>query len=368
LKITIVSSWLPTRNDPSFSPYVYSFAENLGRFGFDVSVISPLEEGDESVTSKEFMTIYRVNKKLPIFPIYRLIGKIKPDIIHVHAPNFFSSSAIVAAKLRRIPIIATVHRAEIDKLGNPMFFLRKHTLGRFQRVIAVSDYTKSLALKAGVNENKICVIHNSCNEEIFCRKDKALARINHKLPTEKKIILFVGNLIKIKGVYILIESIKILIRLIPDLLLLIVGQGEERQELELLATKSQLEDHIMFLGWLPQKDLSEIYNAADVFVLPSMTEGHSVALLEAMAVGLPVVASKIGGNLETIEDAINGFLFETGRADKLAERLATIFTDTKLRQRMSAKSAKAYREKFSTKNQINNHLKIYESIIQSNKK
>ncbi len=363
MNICIVSSWLPSSRRPNFAPFVYNFAASLGRFGLNVSVITPLEDGEESITHEDLMTIYRVNAGFPILPVFRLIGKIKPDIIHVHAPNFFSCSAIPAAKLKKIPIIATVHRAEIDKLGNPIFFLRKHALARFQKIVAVSNYSKSLALKAGVDESKICVIHNSCNEVFFYQKDKVMARINRKLPSDKKIILFVGNLIKIKGVYTLIESLKILRSSIPELLLLIIGQGEEIERLESLAASYDLNSNIKFCGWLPQKDLPELYNAADIFVLPSITEGHSVALLEAMAVGLPIVASRTGGNIETIEDGVNGFLFETGNAEKLAEKLGMILTNRNLRQMMSVKSYKTYLEKFSTKNQINNHLKIYGSIM-----
>ena len=363
LKICIVSSWVPSKSQPGFAPYVYNFAQNLGKFGLNVSLICPLEKGDEPITKGDFMTIYRVNKNYPVFPVLRLIGKIKPDIIHVHAPNFFSCSAIFAAKLRTIPIIATVHRAEIDKLENPVFFFRKHALARFQKIIAVSNYTKSLALNAGVDEKKIIVIHNSCDETFFFRRDKVAARTNQNLGIDKKIILFVGNLIKIKGIWTLIESIKILSSSVPDLLLLIIGQGEERERLESLVGRYHLENNIKFLGWLPQRDLPELYNAADVFVLPSITEGHSIALLEAMAAGLPIVASKIGGNLESIEEGVNGFLFDNCDANKLAEKLAIILTDSDLRQKMAEKNSKMYHDKFRTENQINNHLKIYRSII-----
>jgi len=256
-----------------------------------------------------------------------------------------------------------VHRAEIDKLKNPIFFFRKHALARFNKIIAVSNYTKSLALNAGVDEKKIIVIYNSCDESFFYNSGKIPSRINKKLPINRKIILFVGNLIKIKGIYTLVESIRILSSLIPDLLLLMIGQGEERERLESLVARHHLEDNIKFLGWLPQGDLPALYNSADVFVLPSVTEGHSIALLEAMAAGLPIVATKIGGNLETLTEGVNGFLFDPGSAERLAEKLGMLLTDSKLRQTMSENNSKTYLDKFSTKKQINNHLEIYNSLI-----
>lgn len=365
LKICIVSSWVPSSRQPGFAPYVYNFAQNLGKFGLNVTLICPLERGDESVTKREFVTIYRINKKLSVFQIFRLIGKIRPDIIHVHAPNIFSCSAIVASKFSKIPIIATVHRAEIDKLGNPMFFFRKHVLARFNKIIAVSNYTKSLALKAGVDEKKIIVAYNSCDESFFYNADKIAARFRQNIPIDRKIVLFVGNLIKLKGVYTLIESIRILKSTVPKLLLLVIGQGEERERLESMVGRYHLENNIKFLGWLPQKDLPDIYNAADVFVLPSITEGHSIALLEAMSVGLPIVASKTGGNIESIEERENGLIFDSGDANKLAENLTLILTDSKLRNKMAEKNSILYNDKFSVKNQIKIHLSIYNSLLKN---
>jgi glycosyltransferase involved in cell wall biosynthesis len=84
-----------------------------------------------------------------------------------------------------------------------------------------------------------------------------------------------------------------------------------------------------------------------------------------MAVGLPIVASRIGGNIETIQEGVNGFLFETGSAEKLAEKLGTILADEDLRIKMSMQSSKRYLEEFSTKSQINRYLKIYNSTIES---
>ena len=364
MKICIVSSWLPSRKRPNFAPFVYNFAENLARFGLDVSLVSPLEDGEESVTSENLMTIYRVNSRFAIFSILRLMGKIKPDIIHVHAPNFFSCSAIPVAKLKRIPIIATVHRAEVDRVGSPIFFVRKHALTRFNRIVAVSNHTKSLAINAGVEASKITVIYNSCDERFFFfGKDKDSVRRKHNFRTDDKIILFVGNLIKRKGVSFLLESLNLLRGTIPEFLAIIVGQGEELENLKSMVSRYALNSHVKFYGRVSKTELSELCTAADVFVLPSTSEGHSVALLEAMASGLPIVASDIEGNRESVQDGVNGLLFKTASTEKLAEKLAIVLTDQNLKQVMAIKSSETYLKKFSTKTQIDNHLKIYTSLL-----
>ena len=364
MKICIVSSWLPSKKRPNFAPFVYDFAENLARFGLEVSLVSPLEKGEESVTRKDLMTIYRVNSRSAIFSILRLVLKIRPDILHVQAPNFFSCNAIPVAKLTRIPIIATAHRAELAPVSNPISIIRKHALARFNRIVAVSNHTKSLAINAGVDISKISVIYNSCDERaLFNGKDKGFERKKHNFGSSDNIILFVGNLIKRKGLRSLIESLNTLRRRKSDFIAIIVGEGEDLQELKSMVNKYGLNSFVKFYGRIPKTTLSELYTAADVFVLPSTSEGHSVALLEAMASGLPIVASDIEGNMESVEDGVNGLLFRTGNSECLAEKLEIILSDPKLKKMMSDKSYETYIQKFSTKKQIHNYLKIYDSLI-----
>ena len=363
LKVLVVTSWFPNKTRPNVAPFVFNFVKNLGESGATVSVMAPNSDGEEAITKREFMTIYRISKQLPLLSMLRLTEKLKPDIIHVHAPNFFSSNAIITAKLKAIPIVATVHRAEIDKVGGVVSRLRKIALSRINNIVAVSNYTKTLAINAGISEEMVTVIYNSCNETIFSHNDKDMARQKLQLPIDKKIILYVGNLVKEKGVDTLIESCKIINQRIQDFLVLIIGNGEDRGKLESLVASYGLGNHIRFLNWQEQTKLPDYYNAADIFTLPSLTEGHSVALLEAMASGLPVVASMVGGNKETVEDGYNGFLFESGRPEILASRLLTMLEDNNLRRQMSQRSSQIYIEKFSTKNQIERYLKLYQSIL-----
>lgn len=363
LNVCIITSWFPSKKHPNLGPFVYNYAKNLAKSPANVSVITILDDQEDAITRQDSLTIYRIKKELAFFSMFRTIDSISPQIIHIHAPNFFSSNAIIPAKLKKIPIMATVHRAEIDAVGQPMYTFRRFVLRRLQKIIAVSEFTKSLALKAGAKDDRTSVIYNSCDETIFSVADRHMAKQHHNLTTNKKIILFVGNLIKIKGIYILIEAFKVLCSKIPDLLLIIIGKGEEKQALEHLVNKYGL-NNVKFLDWLPQPQLSSFYNAADMFVLPSFVEGHSVALLEAMASGLPIVASNVGGNKESVEDGVNGFLFERGNVKDLLEKMAIILSDQELSKKMSAKSYAIYSERFSMKMQLKNYLKLYSSLIE----
>jgi len=364
MNICIVSTWIPNKKRPYSGSWVFDFAEGLVRHGFNVSIIGPLVQNDKPLENTDFMSIYRVNAKLPIFSMLRVVNKIKPDVIHVHAPNFFSCNAIPIAKLKGIPIVATVHLGEVEAIGNPLSFFRKHALARFRRIIAVSNYTKTLAVNAGAENTKISVIYNACDEtHFYYGKNKGIARKKLNLPVETKIILFVGDLIKRKGVSCLVESLHTLHRISQQTFLaIILGQGEELQNLKEMVNEYGIRNHVKFIENVTRPELADFYAAADVFVLPSFSEGHSVALLEAMASGLPLVASDIEGNRVSIEDGVNGFLFETGNVKKLAEKLGIILTDSKLQQMMSSNSSKIYLEKFSTRAQIEEHVKIYNSL------
>ena len=117
-----------------------------------------------------------------------------------------------------------------------------------------------------------------------------------------------GNLVEEKGVDILINSLKKVILTFPETMLLIVGDGPQRTHLENLVSTG-LKINVQFFGFLPKNELPNIIMLADIFILPSRVEGHSVAILEAMSCALPVIACPVGGNIETIEDGFNGLFF-----------------------------------------------------------
>ncbi len=363
LNVCIITSWFPNKKNPRYVPFVYLFGKSLAEVGFKVSFIVPLVGDDEPVTSKDGITIYRIKGKFYPFSMIKLVKRIMPDVIHVQAPDFFSSIAIIAAAIMKIPIIATVHRGELEDPAKLMSLVRKFAYPRFRKIVAVSEFTKSLTRKTGAKMNNVVVIYNSCNQQLFLPRDKLTARKNLGLPIDKKIILYVGNLVKIKGIYTLIESCRIICAKIPDSIILIVGDGIERTKVESLVTSYGLDNNIKFLKSLEPSKIPPYYNSADTFILPSFIEGHSVALLEAMSSGLPIVASMVGGNKETVEDGVNGFLFEAGCSDMLAQKTIKILTDDSVSRQMSLRSSEIYQKKFTTQIQIQSFVKLYRSLL-----
>ena len=130
---------------------------------------------------------------------------------------------------------------------------------------------------------------------------------------DEKIIIFVGALRPVKGVRYLIEAMKVIIDENRTTKLFIIGDGVERESLERLVEKLGLGDHVNFIGKVPNERVPEYMIASDVFVLPSLSEGFPVTILEAMASGLPIVATNVGGLPEIIKENENGFLVKQKR-------------------------------------------------------
>ena len=369
-KVCFVTSWFPSETDPFCTPFVPAFIRRLKKAGLDVDVIAARNNAEPTfeMNSKGIwnsIPTHRVNQDFSFFQMFRLVLKLRPDIIHVHAPNFFSSFAGVVGKILRTPVLVTIHRVEVMPTKNPLiYFARRIALNLFDRIVAVSEAVKQLTEKCGACKTKISVIWNSADEDNFKPRSKEKTRRLLRLPLEKGIILFVGRLAPVKGVHYLIRAMPFVLRK-REAILVIVGDGPERSNLQHLVEISGLQPYVLFLGHIHPEKLALYYNAADVFVLPSLIEGHSVVLLEAMASGLPVVATDVGGNNESIINEVNGFLVCSKDYDALAWAISTILGDEKIRQRFSRKSLELYRSNFTERTQVMKYLFIYNELLKN---
>lgn len=317
---------------------------------------------DNTFEQMDNLKIYRVNSLIPLLPMLQVLRKIKPNLIHIHAPNQFSCNALLASKLLKIPIVTTVHRAEIDKTNFLFRVTRRIVLSRLHTVVAVSKYSRELAIKAGVKPNVISIIYNSCDEDQFDQHSPAQSKFSDIFESDKKVILFVGNVIKLKGIDILIEALSYL-RTKMDYLALIIGSGEDMDEAKLKVTNLNLDQNVRFIDWLPSSNLASFYRIAKVFILPSFTEGNSVALLEAMYMGIPIIASRVGGNPESVIDDFNGYLFNVGDSSDLCIKMEKILTDNTLRDHFSKNCRNLYNTRFSKKIQVDQYLLLYEKAV-----
>ncbi|MFQ5815303.1 MAG: glycosyltransferase family 4 protein [Candidatus Hydrothermarchaeaceae archaeon] len=249
------------------------------------------------------------------------------DVIHAHyaVPQGFLGVLLKMVKGR--PLVVTAHGSDVTVLGRGRITrpLVAFALKNADAVVAVSNFVKGEMVKMGVPEERIRVIHNGI------AVDHQIEREEFFLPGNGPIVTFIGNLVPQKGVDVLLHAIDDVRKVVPDARVVIIGDGREEKGLKALARELQLND-VHFLG--RRKDLVSVLEKSSLLVLPSREEGLGMVLLEAMHMGVPVVASDTGGIPEVVEDRENGILVERGNPEALGTGIITALTDVALREKL----------------------------------
>jgi glycosyltransferase involved in cell wall biosynthesis len=206
-------------------------------------------------------------------------------------------------------------------------FFRRRSIAKIlhwaTRIVVVSKDLKSKIMQLGVAGEKISVVYSGIDHELFSPIEQGLARRKLTVSQREKIILFVGSLVKIKGIHFLLEAVKML--KFCEWKLAIVGTGELEAVLKKKIKDLELNDKVMMIGSVPHNRIPLWMNACDVLCLPSLAEGVPNVILEAFACGKPVVASQVGGVGEVVVDDKLGSLVEPKDIQALADSLNYVF-------------------------------------------
>lgn len=264
----------------------------------------------------------------------------KPNLIHCHHIYPDGYAMMNLCKTWSIPLITDLH--SISSLSNWMSNNKikpkiKETLNFSSKIICISDQLCDLLLKMGVNEKKI--EHIPLGVDINKFKPFNNEKIKGELKvSNERIILFVGRLDKLKGVHILLKALSL--STFKNFKLLIVGDGLEKNNLIELSKKLRLDHAVVFFGELKGKKLFELYSLADLFVLPSLTEGRPVVIYEAMASECAIIASNVGGIPEQVKDGYNGFLVEPSNPNQLSNKITYLLKNKDLIEKMGENGRK----------------------------
>lgn len=193
-----------------------------------------------------------------------------------------------------------------------------------EKVIVPSEYLKKIVILWGVSEKHIHVIYNGFTAPEISENKESLRK---KLGMHGYTVLSVGRLVPWKGFSLLIDTMPRLLARIPDARLLIAGEGPEREALEEKVRTLGLGEHVVLLGKLSQKNLFEYIKASDVFVLNTAYEGFSHQILEVAALGIPIITTPVGGNIEIIKDHVHGLLVPFNDSIRLEEACTLIYED-----------------------------------------
>jgi glycosyltransferase involved in cell wall biosynthesis len=237
-----------------------------------------------------------------------LMRKLKRQGARLIDAHFTYPDGEAATRLGRwlgLPVTLTLRGTEVPHSKNPVLRPRlSRTLQAAARVFSVSDSLRRLAIELGATPEKTEVVGNGVDTERFQPVPRAAARARFGLPDDAKVLISVGGLVERKGMHRVIEVMPALLQHHSDLHYLIVGgaspEGDNRAELTAQVARLGLADRVHFLGALPSDELKWPLSASDVFVLATRNEGWANVFLEAMACGLPVVSTDVGGNAEVV--------------------------------------------------------------------
>jgi glycosyltransferase involved in cell wall biosynthesis len=357
--------------------------KRLSKLGYQVSVLTSTrtqnEHCREGIHVFSFPVLSLAERvglpyPVPLFKAYRIFTDLirKCDIVHAHGHPYISSyMACKIAKKYKKPLILTQHNTFIDFQSwlNVVEHLNDRIIGSAvlkdaDKVITVSKKTMEYVLKLGADKSKTSVMYNGVDQNFFYPMNKEKSRDKLGLPENKMLILTVRRLVYKNGLDTLIKSASLLARDFPNLLFIVIGNGPDRKFIANRIRQLGVNDNVRLAGFVPEELLPLYYNAADYFVIPSSSgEGLPMVLLEAMACGLPVIATTVGGTPEIIKDMVNGALVPPRNQEALAQAISKLLSLKKESQAIRIENRKTVEANFNWDKNLCQLIEIYEEFL-----
>lgn len=341
---------------------VVNLCKSVNKAMFRLSVLSIHEKGPLSAPLEDDGVVVdslNINSVdyLTFIKIARHLRKQKWDIIHTHNTQPLLEGGLAALMSSpHTPLIHTDH-SHVFPVKTRYRLAERAMSWHAKKVVAVSKSTANdLINKIGMLPSKIQVIPNGVDVSRFQNTPQDF-RIIRPVRDREKIIGVVGRLVEGKGIQYLLHAMKILLDGNMNVRLVIVGEGEYKSELDQLACHYEISERIEFAG--SRADVEKLYAIFDVFVLPSLSEGLPVVLLEAMASGCPVIASDVGGVGELIKDGVSGMLVPPMNASELAAILQRVLSDDGYRAALARRGLAVVQETFSLQAMARSYEDLY---------
>jgi L-malate glycosyltransferase len=290
----------------------------------------------------------------------RVIKQLQPDIVHAHDPHGVAMAALALSMSTQVSKPRLVASRRVD------FRLRGSALSRWKYrqvdcFICASNAIRQILLSDGVPAARAVTVHEGIDLD---RVAAALPANLHEelwLPHQAPIVGNVAALVPHKGQRHLIEAAALVVRQVPDARFVIAGQGELRESLERQIKDHHLEKHVLLAGFRP--DVLSVHKAFDIFVMSSLTEGLGTSLLDAMAAGKPIVATRTGGIPEVVVDGKTGILVPPRDHQAMADAIVRLLGDSSLRRCMGEAGLTHVRRKFTAEKMVEGTVRVYRAMM-----
>ncbi len=314
------------------------------------------------IPSNGRFNLYPIAQIRDLERIRRQLGERPPDIVH----SYFFWSILFGRILKwrgKIRILVENREDQGFNWGVHEYAWLRMTRNLPDRIICVSDAVKQVVKERElVNEDRIVVVRNGVDPIPDARGEVLKTRKELGFEDHHLVVGMVANFNRsVKGVSLFLDAVPEIVRAVPDARFLLLGRGKEEQALRDKARSMGIERFVVFAGF--QKDIHRYYAIMDVSVLTSFSEGLSITLLESMQSGIPVVATRVGGNPELVVEGGTGYLVPPGDVPAFASQTVKLLLDRDLRQRMGEEGRRHALRHFLLRDVASRYLEIYEGLL-----
>ncbi len=377
--------------------YVYYLSNELIKNGYRIQIVTGSNQTQDVQVNPNLNVSFLKIPKMPIVKSFLLAGNsyrklqsvratANVDITHPQLP--LTPSFAVPPKFGKA-LVCTVHstwKGEAKAIqGEPysrlnanekflvsfnwfLRFFEEGMIHRARKIIVVSHFTKwELTKYYKIPAHKIQVIHNGVDIKKFQPAvDKRKVKVAMGLNPDDLAIVSVGRLYARKGLFTLIESMPDIIKKFPKAKFIISGKGQsdEMHKLNAHAERLGVRGNIVFTGYTPDRELPKLYQAADVFAFSTFYEHHPFAVLEALATGLPVVTTTVGGIPETIDSGKNGYLVEPFNPRQFSEKILRLLENPAEAQEMGKKARQTVEQQLDWRIVVKEAMKVYDRVLE----
>jgi len=291
----------------------------------------------------------------------RIIRERTFDIVHMHTSHAHTLGCLASWLARRGARIVTRRVA---------FPTRRHLASKMKyrhgvhKYIAVSAAIRQVMIDDGIDPERIAVVHSGIDVSRFNQPEDAVAlRAELNIEPDRPVLGNIGRLETVKGQAVLVEAMPAVLKAFPQAVLVLVGSGESREAIERKCRELSIESSVVFAGF--RDDIPRLLRLFDLFIMPSLAEGLGTSVLDAMAAGVPVIASDVGGIPEIVESEKNGLLVPPRNPSALAKAIIRLLKNRPEAAKFAAAARDTVRHKFTAETMVEGNIRVYEKVLET---